>query len=308
MKPYLYTFICLLLTSCISYKKEVLPVKISDINQLPLSTTKPKCIVLKKQREKGVYMPNEYFYFFPEYNIFLSHKTSMIVGRSLGYYHFEKSPVDSNLHLYLKSKNIPTDGIYFEQKSIKKSLDSVYIDVKLATVTRFPFDKYQLFKLEDEKNRIGIDSFCKIDNFSISILLDSADSCEFIIAFKRDSSIKNVNIFTYYHECNIDTIHNFYEVRGTFCGNDIDYDIVSQLAGLQFPRYGSYINNNSIQITKISKNTYEFSQINFADSISIEKTIYTLIDKKSLYEVEKYVYMLPTFIKLLECSAKYPPK
>ena len=47
-------------------------------------------------------MFNEYFYFFPVHNIFFFTNTSMLPGPKLGYYHFEKSAIDSNVYLYLK--------------------------------------------------------------------------------------------------------------------------------------------------------------------------------------------------------------
>ncbi len=301
MKPYFYAFICLVFTSCVIVKKQVTPIDIKDLNTLPLSNSSPKCVVFKSKPEtnyRTFVSPAEYFYFFTESNIYFKTYDNDKYWRTLGYYDFEINEADSNTYLHLTRSVKTTNNMEIVNKYVKNSLDSIYLHFKISTIEGLPFNEKNPLIVEKALSPRTIQGMLT-DSFVVSVLANSADSSEFVVALKRDSNTNYLSVFYGRTLFSIDSINNYYEIRGATCY------IYREVA---FPQ-SSYEDHYYYQIKKISRKDYEITQIRLEDNTIKEQGIYTWQNANSLHNYKKeYLYMLPTFIKILECSGAYPRK
>lgn len=306
MNPFFYAFISLLVSGCIIYKKPTAPKvaiieSISDINKLPFSSNDAKCILLEYKKDNGL-APSafSYYFFFPEEHIYMHYrKINSPYIPELGYYDFEPKAADGNSYLYLETATKAINNIRVENKYIKKSLDSIYIHFKLSTIESITVN--QEYPIE-VFNFLENDKLKPIDNFSVTTLVNRSDSTALIIALKKDK-INKLSFFLYFNfycAIEIDEQHNYYEITGSSCA--IHRKLVS-------PTFWGANKKYKRQVKPLTGNSYEFSRIPNEDSVDSYKEIYTWQDASSLYNYEKEpLYMLPTFIKILECSGTYPRK
>jgi hypothetical protein len=283
MKPSFCTLFILLLTSCVILKKQaatVTPKIVSiNVNEIALTCNSPKCIVLKRYTHPDAEFPYLYtYYFFPEYNIFTIDCPRNMSKPLLGYYN---SSIGDSL-VYIEAA---TKGNEFKilNKSTKRSTDSIYLHFNISSLEGLPFN---------EQNPLNTTNFSPL---TVSILKNRPDSCEFIVALKKEKNLSNVYLRPIHSKFNVDEEYNYYEIGGDICS------IVRRRE--LFPLFMWSNTKDTLKITQITKDSFTIT------SKDNRLRPYTRTNLSSLTDAQKEkIYLLPTFIKILECSGNYPHK